>query len=405
MSAHRFGATHSLEMPPLRLPTSGASLAPPIRRSRLALFILAVVIVLVARPASQHARAASLLMSFSSASSAPVREERISFLGSEHEEVPARLYLPNNVTSPPGVVLVHGVHYRGIDEPRLERFARAVAASGVAVMTPSVRELSDYKVAPHSIDTVGAAARELASRLGTTKVGLIGMSFGGGISLLTASDERFADDVSFVVAVGAHDDLGRVSRFFLDDSIERPTGEIEKLHAHGYGMMVLVYSRVPEFFPPQDHEAASNALRFWLQEKRDEARAELTKVTPSSRVKLEKLFGESSEDSSDLKREIAKVIDEHTEEMRRVSPRGHLHSIHANVYLLHGAGDTVIPAIETRWLAHDVPADRLKSALVSPAIEHVELKDSETDPWSSRVEKMKLVHFMGQILAEAEATR
>ena len=66
---------------------------------------------------------------------------------------------------------------------------------------------------------------------------------------------------------------------------------------------------------------------------------------------------------------------------------------------LHGEGDTVIPATETLWLAQDVPAERLRTALVSPAIEHVELKSpSAADKWA-------LVHFMGQIIGEAESSR
>ena len=44
------------------------------------------------------------------------------------------------------------------------------------------------------------------------------MSFAGGLSLLAAADPRFAEDVGFVVAVGAHHDLARVSRFFATDS-------------------------------------------------------------------------------------------------------------------------------------------------------------------------------------------
>lgn len=378
---------------------------PKSKRARIVVFVLAVVAIILARPASHHARAASLLMSFSDPTATPqVTEARITFDGSEKgETIPARIYAPSSmVTSSmgalPGVVLVHGVHHKGIDEPRLERFARAVAGAGVVVMTPAVKELSDYKVAPRSIDTVGAAILELKERLRTDKVGLMGMSFGGGISLLAAADERFADSVSFVVAVGAHDDLGRVSRFFINDETPEPDGSIKKLHAHGYGMMVLVYSHAADFFPPEDVPAASDALRLWLQEKREDAKKVAATLTPPSKAKIDKLFGDGAE-ASELKPEIMAEIQRHEEDMKRVSPHDHLATIKANVYLLHGEGDTVIPATETLWLARDVPAERLRTALVSPAIEHVELKDpSPSDKW-------KLVHFMGQVIGEAEASR
>jgi dienelactone hydrolase len=358
--------------------------------------LTAVLGVVLVRPAVHHVRAASLLVTFSDASAeSTVSEERITF-SRDGEAIPARLYFPQGASHLPGVVLVHGVHHRGIDEPRLERFARAVAGAGVVVMTPLVKELSDYKVAPRSIDTVGAAVEALRARLGAEKVGLMGMSFGGGISLLAAADARFAEHVSFVVAVGAHDDLARVCRFFVEHEIEEPNGETKKLRAHDYGAMVLVYSHVEDFFPPDDVRAASEALRFWLWERRDDARKAAERLSAPSKKKIEKLF---AEEVGALRSEILAVIARRAADMTRVSPRGHLETIKANVYLLHGEGDTVIPATETLWLAKDVPSARLRAALVSPAIEHVELKSpTAADKWA-------LVHFMGQVIGEAEASR
>lgn len=359
------------------------------RMKRVLVFVLATLVVLLARPASQHARAAVLLRSFSDASAhGDVLEERFDFGG-----VSARLYTPRGGAKH-GVVLVHGVHHLGIEEPRLERFARALAGAGVVVMTPAVKELSDYKVAPHSLDTIGAAVNALRLRLGTEKVGLMGMSFGGGLSLLTASDPRFADRISFVVAVGAHDDLQRVSRFFVEDRIPTVDGRVEQLRAHGYGTMVLVYSRVEDFFAPVDVDGAREALRLWLWEQRDEARTASATCSPEGRARLTALFG-----SGRMHDELLHELEGHTADMAAVSPHGRLGGIKANVYLLHGAGDTVIPATETMWLAHDVPQDRLRLALVSPAIEHVELKSPGT------YETWQLVHFMGDVIAEADASR
>ncbi len=60
--------------------------------------------------------------------------------------VRARLYMPQGVANPPGMVLVHGIHHLGIDEPRLVSFAQAAAGNGFAVPTswklPRARRLS-----------------------------------------------------------------------------------------------------------------------------------------------------------------------------------------------------------------------------------------------------------------------
>lgn len=375
------------------------------RRWRLWVLALAVVGFFLAPPAAHHVRATSLLMTFSDTKAKPEVAEEILTLDvplspmGPARSVKARMFSPpgGSPKDLPAVVLVHGVQYLGIEEPRLQRFAKSLVSAGLVVLTPQVDELADYHVSPRSIDTVGAAVRALRARSGgAAHVGLLGTSFGGGIALLTAADPRFADEVAFVVSIGAHDDLARVSGFFASDEIETVTGETKKLHAHGYGAMVLVYTHVEDFFPQEDVPAARDALRSWLREDRDAARESTKALTPPSKTKMDVLFGS---DIRALRPELLAMIQRRVPDMKLVSPHDRLGGLKANVYLLHGAGDTVVPATETMWLAKDVPPSSLRAVLVSPAIEHVELKEpSMADQWA-------LIHFMGRVIGEAEAAR
>ena len=375
------------------------------RRARGLLLVLAVVGIFLARPVSHHARAAGLLAAFSDPKSkSEVTEELISIdvpasTAGAARSVRARLYSSPGATARncPAVVLVHGVQYLGIEEPRLQRFARSIASAGLVVLTPQVDELADYNVSPRSLETVGAAIRVLRTRSGgRAQVGLMGTSFGGGVALLTAADARFANDVAFVVAIGAHDDLARVSGFFASDEIAEVNGTTRKLHAHGYGSTVLVYTHAEDFFPPDDVPAAREALRLYLREQRDAAREAAKALSPAAKAKLDVIFGP---DIHSLRPELLAMVERHAADMKTVSPHDQLSGLRAHVYLLHGAGDTVIPATETMWLAKDVPAPVLRSVLVSPAIEHVELKEpSLADQWA-------LIHFMGAVIGEAEAAR
>ena len=375
------------------------------RRTRLLLLVVALLGIFLARPVAHHARAAGLLVAFSDAKAKPeVTEEMITIDVPASPAGPART-VKARIFSPPGgsamdrpaVVLVHGVQYLGIEEPRLQRLAKSVVSAGLVVLTPQVVELADYAVSPRSIETVGAAIRALRTRSGgTAQVGLMGTSFGGGVALLTAADPRFANDVAFVVAIGAHDDLARVSGFFASDEIAEVSGTVRKLHAHGYGSTVLVYTHAEEFFPAEDVPAAREAIRLFLREKRDAAREAAKALSPAAKAKMDVIFGP---DISSLRPELLAMVERRTAEMNNVSPHARLSGLRAHVYLLHGAGDTVIPATETLWLAHDVPPSALRSVLVSPAIEHVELKDpSIADQWA-------LIHFMGDVIGEAEAAR
>ena len=354
-----------------------------------------VALGLAISPVTSHVRAASLLAHFAATAPRAIAvDESFTEAGPAASDFRARWYLPRGVRDAPGLLLVHGVHHLGVDEPRLVRFARALAESGILVMTPEIRELADYHVDPRSIATIGEAARRLRERT-VRPVGVMGMSFAGGLSLLAAADARYAPDIAFVVAVGAHDDLGRVSRFFATGSIARPDGAPLTMRAHDYGPMVLVYSHVEDFFAEGDVPFARSALRAWLWEDRDAARAHAASMSPEGRAKIGLLFGGHVDA---IAPELLEVIARRGMEMGPVSPRGRLGSIHVPVYLLHGAGDSVIPPTETLWLAREVPHAELRDVLVSPALVHVELDGAPTlvDRWS-------LVHFMADVLDEAHA--
>jgi len=292
------------------------------------------------------------------------------------------------------VVLVHGVHRLGIDEPRLMRFSRALASAGLRVVTPEVHELSDYRVAPSSVHTVGESVSALSRELGGRRVGLMGTSFGGGVALMAAADPAYRDLVSFVVSVGGHNDMERVARFFVTHETDTADGGHETREAHDYGAMVLVHARTEDFFPEADQPAAREAIRLWLWEEHAKAREAATKLSPASRTRVEAMFAGHWDA---LRPELLRTLDNQRAEMRGVSPHHHLSGLRAPVFVLHGLGDTVVPKTEAEWVAKDAERYAKVTLLVSPSIKHVELAGTPTT-----AEAARLVHFMAGVLTAAE---
>ncbi len=182
-----------------------------------------------------------------------------------HGALRYRLYVPQDVKNPGGVVLLHGVHHLGIEDPRMWNLARALASAGVLVMTPELQDLADYRVTAQTIDVIGDSAVVLSTRMNRT-VGVIGLSFAGGLSLLAAEKPAYIQKIGFVLAIGAHDDMGRVARFFAANVIAKPDGPEAPFQAHEYGALVLAYSHLEDFFSPKDIPVAREILRQWLWE-------------------------------------------------------------------------------------------------------------------------------------------
>lgn len=367
---------------------------------RVVIALLLVLLALFVRSADRHVRAASLLLRFADPDARgflPTYRkhnvaEKLTEVQTSRGLVRARTYSPEGVTNAPGLVLVHGVHRLAIDEPRLVKFARSLASVGMVVLTPEVKEIADYRIDARSIETLGASAHALRETLHGQRVGLMGMSFAGGLGLLAASDPAYADDVGFVLAIGAHHDIHRVLGFFKTNHIQWPDGRDEKLDAHPYGALVLLYSHVDKLVPEKDVSEAREAIKYSLWEQPDESKKHAANLSSESRIIVESLLNG--------KADVPKLIDEITRNRQggeAISPKGHLQGLKAPVYLLHGAADNVIPAAETAWLASEVPAQHLAQSLISPAVKHVELTGEPTAK-----QQWDLVHFMAGVLDAAE---
>ena len=74
-----------------------------------------------------------------------IRSDEVRF-STEAGLVRARLYVPVGHPDAPALMVLHGVHYRGIDEPRLVSFAAAMAGCGLRVLTPELPGIKDYHV-------------------------------------------------------------------------------------------------------------------------------------------------------------------------------------------------------------------------------------------------------------------
>ncbi len=313
--------------------------------------------------------------------------------------VRARLYTPVEAPDAPALIVLHGVHHLGIDEPRLIAFATAMSACGLRVLTPELPDIKDYHVGPNSIITIGESAEWLAGHTGGHPVGVMGLSFSGGLSLLAAADPQFAPSIKFVFAVGSQDEMGRVAAFYRTGQDTRPNGTEQLLPPNEYGPLVLEYENLEDFVPAQDLAPLRAVLRAHLYEDLPNSPAEkaaLSRLNPQQAGEARALMATDSPTTRAL---LAKAEAKHITDMARVSPHGHLGHLTVPVYLLHGAGDNIIPSAETLWMESELPTTTLKAVLISPVLSHLDLDGAAPGP----IDNLRLVRFFALILHAAES--
>jgi dienelactone hydrolase len=321
----------------------------------------------------------------------PLRENDIT-VPSSAGPVRARLYTPVRRENAPGLVLVPGIHYMGMNEPRLVAFARSLAGCGLRVLTPELPDSRDYQIRPSDVAAIGDSAHWLAATTGR-RVGLMGLSFSGGLALMAAARRTYSSDISFVFSVGAHDDLFRVASFYTSQADPLPNGDVERATPNAYGPMVLEYEHLEDFVPPADVAAVRPVLRAKLYEDAALEKRLLAKLTSAQQAEYRHLIDTTHQDWV-----LAASDNKHFAEMEAVSPHGHLTGLDVPVYLLHGRGDTLVPFAETEWLAQDLPRGTLADMVISPLIAHVGIARERSQGW----QKWQLLHLMAQVMERAE---
>lgn len=369
----------------------------PVRRSlSIGLLLLGCTVVLWFAPPYFHAW--RLLAALQSGNSRTVLTRDLVLPVGDSGTTQARMYLPAAPEHAPVLVVVPGVHHLGIQEPRLQAFARGLATEGVLVITPEIPGVEDYRITPSDIDVIGESVVATQTLTGARQVGIMGLSFSGGLSLMAAAKTQYSPSIHYVIAVGSHDFMEHVAQFFGSGRMIEPDGTDRPFVPHDYGPMVMVYAHPEDYFPADQTAAVRAVLKRYLYEDVAGAEAALPLVAEPTRTTLKHWIEHHREA---LGAQILQNATKRSSEMERVSPHGHLVGLRAHVLLLHGAGDNIIPPSETEFLAKEVPGRLLDAELVSKAVSHVEV----TNPKLS--DKLKLLHWMAAMFERIDdgATR
>jgi dienelactone hydrolase len=305
-----------------------------------------------------------------------VREERVA-LPTRSGDVPARIYSPATV-SQRRVLLVPGVHAAGVDEPRLDGFARNLAAMGHPVLTVGPPDLARYRISPASTDVIEDAARWWMA--GAGPIGIVGISFAGGLSIVAASR---IPEIAWVLSFGGHGDLPRTLRY-LCTGIE-PGGA--RRPPHDYGVVIILLGVAPLVVPAPQVAALRAAILSFLEASHldmvdkpaaahvfERAKRETAALPEPARTYMQWVNERNVEKlgAALLPHVAALGGDPELSPARAAPPRG-------VVYLLHGADDNVVPAAESALLERDLK-QRGGTAfqLATPLITHAEVDRSPT---------------------------
>ena len=334
--------------------------------------------------------------------------------------IPARFFRPARQTRRT-LVLIPGVHRDGINESRLVGLAEDLAETGYGVLTIAAPDLQRFKITPAVTDTIEDAVRwtsEQTQYRTDGKIGIVGISFSGGLSIVAAGRDSIRDRVAFVMSFGGHGDLARAMHYLTTGQV---LGDLEKAKAssavlgadhvsvhppHDYGLAVTLLNLADRVVPADQVGPLSKGIDDFLLASSlavtdppkavpvFEASKKYQETLPEpSRTYMQYVNDRSVDKLGPILSPVADALATHPA-MPSLSPERSTPPI-APIFLLHGVDDNVIPSMETVLLAEHLKGKARVEGLLSGLITHAEVNRTATS-----TEVWRLAKFWRDIMKQ-----
>lgn len=308
--------------------TSGRR-ASPWSLVRATLFLADVLAVIPLRPLAWLTRA-------------PDRQQ-ITFEGAGGAYV-GRLYRPAGSGRRAGVVLFLGAAQAGPDDPRVDRLADGLARSGFITLMCWSDAMRDGTIEPDDLDLLVAAFEHLSRRpeVDPARTGFASFCVGASYALVAAARPSIAERVSFVAAFGpfyAGRDMLRAMA--TNQAFSEGSSREWRVAWQKHTDSRFQYERV--LLDALEDEAERGRVADAFQQ----AAPEPEGLSPAASAVYRLLPGAPFDGSERLIEQLPSPL---LARMDRVSPRGQLDGLRAEVLVIHSTGDELIPVEESRRL-------------------------------------------------------
>jgi dienelactone hydrolase len=323
-------------------------------------------------------------------------------------DIPARLFHPEGRFRRT-VLLMPGVHRDGINEARLVGLAEDLAATGYNVLTVAAPDLQKFKITPEVTDVIEDAIKWTSEQppfRTDGKIGVLGISFTGGLSIVAAGRPSIRDRVAFVMSFGGHGDLSRALHYLTSgevlgnlDAAKRSSAVAGAEHVgvhppHDYGLAVVLLNLADRVVPPDQVAALSKGIDGFLLASSlavtdppkavpvfEEMKKYQETLPEPSRTYMQYVNDRAVDKLGPILLPVADALKDHPGmpalSAERATPPT------APIFLLHGVDDNVIPSVETVLLAEHLKGKANVMGLLSGLITHAEVNKTPgaTEVW------------------------
>jgi pimeloyl-ACP methyl ester carboxylesterase len=262
------------------------------------------------------------------------------------------------------LVLAPGLGREGRRDARLVAFARALAHVGYRVLVPDVPNFQAQRVAASDGVVLADSVRYLLARQNDQgRVAIAAISYAAGPAVLAALEPDIAARISAVAAIGGYYDTRSVVTFFTTGYFREPAEAAwQRRVPNAYGKWVFVLANAERIVDARDRTTLTAMARRKLADLNAGIDDLGIAIGPEGKSVLDLLSNGDPD-------RVAMLIDALPPAVRAdldglSLARRDLSKLRAELVLIHGRDDAVIPYAESVALAQAVPPGQAHLALL-----------------------------------------